>query len=459
MFVWLTSDCFSSQKPLSFDHLSIVWESAFLHVFEQVHLLIWYFLLWVFFSSIDLILQQTLVKASTLAILTTDLWSLTLLFILTTLTDELCITVFQLLIFQEELSKSFLKDLQEILALIKNTRFRSIIVKSRTRQIRSKSIDSNNNNSFFSSDWVIDKSLLRKTIKQFLLDTEVYRLSFQKSRKSEKISQPSTSSFTENKSFRSSLALFKHKHDSSNSSIISIIWSKVIDIFQNPDTMSSGQSSSNILVNLDLTSKQMQTLSDIISVTVNIKINRLNNELRQLLQTVTQASSASSSTSGSNVRHEMTKRSFKEWTSKEMRFFDPTTDELRFVINLEKHVFYKNVYVFVNRLKNMTSLRDENKLKIIISQCLRRTALIWHFIELFDIEKDIYKEMSVDNWCTVLVKRFKEKTSTTLINIQSTKYILEDAREQKNSRVFAQNIFRHVKVVEMTSIYSQFCIA
>ena len=42
---------------------------------------------------------------------------------------------------------------------------------------------------------------------------------------------------------------------------------------------------------------------------------------------------------------------------------------------------------------------------------------------------------------------FQKKTSTALINMQSTKYILNNARKQKNLRVFAQNLFRHVNRV------------
>ena len=42
--------------------------------------------------------------------------------------------------------------------------------------------------------------------------------------------------------------------------------------------------------------------------------------------------------------------------------------------------------------------------------------------------------------------------------MQSTKYILENVCEQKNLRVFAQNLFKHVKTVEMTSTYNQLCV-
>ena len=372
----------------------------------------------------------------------------------------MCIIVFQLLIFQEELSKSFFKNFQNILALIKNTRFRSIIVKSRTRQIRSKLIDSNNINSFFSSDWVIDKSLFRKTVKQFLLNTEVYRLSFQKSRKFEKISQFSTPSFTENKSFRSFLALLKHKHDFSSSGIISIVWSKVIDICQNSDTMSSELSSTEHiskqqLSNLDLISEQMQALSDIIIAIVNTKINRLSNEFRQLLQSAVFSQQLFVII---EQRIDVEERSIKDWTAKEVEFFDSTADDFESVINLEKHVFYRNVYAFVNRLKNVSFIREKDKLRVVIFQCFRNITFIWHSTELFEIEKEIYKDMSLQNWCNVLIKRFKKRVSAALNYLQSIKYTLKDARKHRNSRIFAQNLFKHVKVANFISIYNQFIL-
>ena len=66
--------------------------------------------------------------------------------------------------------------------------------------------------------------------------------------------------------------------------------------------------------------------------------------------------------------------------------------------------------------------------------------------------------MVFDNQCIVLVKRFKKKTFSALINLYFTKYIMKNARKQKNFKVFAQNIFRHVKAANMISIYNQLCM-
>ena len=61
-------------------------------------------------------------------------------------------------------------------------------------------------------------------------------------------------------------------------------------------------------------------------------------------------------------RNNIVDRLFKNLTVEEVEFFDFTTDEQEFVVNLNKHVFYKNIYAFVNRLKNIDSIRKKNNL-------------------------------------------------------------------------------------------------
>ena len=45
-------------------------------------------------------------------------------------------------------------------------------------------------------------------------------------------------------------------------------------------------------------------------------------------------------------------------------------------VSVDRHVFYRDVYVFVNRLKNMMISKSENKIKKVISTCLREVAQI-----------------------------------------------------------------------------------
>ena len=207
---------------------------------------------------------------------------------LTILSDNFCTIAFQLLIFQKEFASNFSKNLQKILTLIKITRFRLIIVKSRIRQIRFNSIDLNLN-FFFSFNWVIDKILMRATIKQFLANIAEFRRNFQKSKEFEEVtSQSFTSTSAKERFLQIFFAFIKHiRNDNSSTKKIFIIWS-TISKFDHDSSISAisiqEQFSNNVLLHFDLITNQMQTLSDIIIVTVNTKINRLNNELRQFLQ-------------------------------------------------------------------------------------------------------------------------------------------------------------------------------
>lgn len=85
----------------------------------------------------------------------------------------------------------------------------------------------------------------------------------------------------------------------------------------------------------------------------------------------------------------------KNWIVDEIDFFDSSTENTDSIVNVDKHVFYRDIYAFTDRLKNMTLFRDELKLRTIISQCLRESVLIWHSIELFELEKKMLREISL----------------------------------------------------------------
>ena len=69
---------------------------------------------------------------------------------------------------------------------------------------------------------------------------------------------------------------------------------------------------------------------------------------------------------------------WQEIRVEEVRFFDPEyQQEQGFtgpVINTGKHVFYRDVYVFVNRLKDLAAHRDG--VKQVINACFRGSALM-----------------------------------------------------------------------------------
>ena len=107
----------------------------------------------------------------------------------------------------------------------------------------------------------------------------------------------------------------------------------------------------------------------------------------------------------------------------------------------------------------MTVIKEDSKLKLIIFQCLRKSTLIWHSIELSTLKKEILKNASLINWYNALIRRFKKRTSIVLISMQIIKYIMKNVKQQKDSRLFAQNFFRVVKAINFISIHNQLIIA
>ena len=47
-----------------------------------------------------------------------------------------------------------------------------------------------------------------------------------------------------------------------------------------------------------------------------------------------------------------------------------------FIVNIERYIFYRDVYTFEDRLKNLVHLKSENKIREVLSTCFRESVLI-----------------------------------------------------------------------------------
>ena len=129
------------------------------------------------------------------------------------------------------------------------------------------------------------------------------------------------------------------------------------------------------------------------------------------------------------------------------------------IANAGRHVFYRDVYAFTDRLEAMAAIRGDDKVRDVIPACLRGDALQWHLTELTDLERDGLRYSPLKSWTATLVKRFKERATVAVQHLQSEKYTVSDARNGKTPRSYVQSILRHAKAAEFTSTYNQLAVA
>jgi len=151
------------------------------------------------------------------------------------------------------------------------------------------------------------------------------------------------------------------------------------------------------------------------------------------------------------------------WKPDDIGYFDPEFDgqgpDAGLIGSSSRHVYYRDVYTFVDRLRVLAPIKGLDALRVTIPACLRGSALLWHTVELTEMERELLGNAGLEQWYTILIKRFKERAPSALRNIQENKYTMADAYKGKSPRVFAQELFRHAKAAEMTSVYNQLVVA
>jgi hypothetical protein len=126
------------------------------------------------------------------------------------------------------------------------------------------------------------------------------------------------------------------------------------------------------------------------------------------------------------------------------------------VMHAEKNIYYKDVHVFIEKIKKMIIVLDFEMIKKNLFSCLREIVLMWHTVELFDVFRRILSyEKNVDEWVQTLTARFKTQVTTTTANLLKERYTLMNAERNRESREYVQKIIRWTKFTKMTSSFNQ----
>ena len=129
-------------------------------------------------------------------------------------------------------------------------------------------------------------------------------------------------------------------------------------------------------------------------------------------------------------------------------FFNPGAEGDGPVVG-EKYVTFRDVFVFVDRLKEMKRRFNEEQVLIVILSCLKGTAITWHTAELSEFERVVLETANLEQWMKLLIRRFKEDTGEAVKLMYSEKFTMSDALSNADPRKFAQSIFRYARAAEL----------
>jgi hypothetical protein len=88
-------------------------------------------------------------------------------------------------------------------------------------------------------------------------------------------------------------------------------------------------------------------------------------------------------------------------------------------------VCYRDVHVFISRVKDAVTMKGEEIIRINFSLCFRGEALTWYTSELTEYDRSALRG-HMDSWYVMLVKRFRENPAVAWAKLLSAKYTRHD---------------------------------
>ena len=99
-----------------------------------------------------------------------------------------------------------------------------------------------------------------------------------------------------------------------------------------------------------------------------------------------------------------------------MKFFDSWYENKNVIINnsieyVDKNIYFRDVYLYIERIKNMSILKKIELIRHNFYNCIREHALRWYTEIVNDDQKKLIKlKKNVKKWKRLLLKKWKESS-------------------------------------------------
>ena len=124
------------------------------------------------------------------------------------------------------------------------------------------------------------------------------------------------------------------------------------------------------------------------------------------------------------------------------------------VITVGKDVYYRSVILFIERIKDLVSVKDAILVRSNINTYLRGTALTQYTVELLNLERVGLRanENDIKEQYNSLIKRFKQATGIALSQLILEKYTLYNTRTKRELASYIQAILRYTKAANFNNV-------
>lgn len=141
------------------------------------------------------------------------------------------------------------------------------------------------------------------------------------------------------------------------------------------------------------------------------------------------------------------------FNSDDVGYFDPfyegkSLDTAPAIEHTGKSTFFRDIHVFIDRVKDVARAKGEELLRQNLQICLRGGALAWYTTELTENDKRLVG-YGIEEWYRLLLARWKQPRSQGMSVLLREKYSMQDAARHREPREYAQAIMRAAQNAEM----------
>ena len=149
------------------------------------------------------------------------------------------------------------------------------------------------------------------------------------------------------------------------------------------------------------------------------------------------------------------------FVASDVGFFDPfydnkSNDTGPGVEHAGKETYFRDILVFIDRIKDVARVKGAELLRNNLQICLRGEALEWYTCQLTDGEKRLLTYGNdVAEWSQALLERFSPTKASGMATIVKERYSLNDAMRHREPCEYAMTIIRAAKVAKLGDVHNQ----